>query len=70
MPKFPLRGTIGTALQFFGLGLCVHDFWVECEKISSPLRIHGFWIGVIFIVSGWIILSLDNYEKRRQVGKV
>jgi hypothetical protein len=53
------RNIIGTALQFFGLGLCVHDFIIECQKISSPYRMHGFWLGIVLIIAGWVLLSID-----------
>ena len=55
------KNLIGTALQFFGLGLCVHDFIVECQKISNPFRIppHGFWTGIVLIIAGWIILNIE-----------
>jgi len=63
MSKFLQRSftnLLGTALQFFGLGLCVHDFWLECGRISSPLRLHGFWVGTCLIISGWIILLIGD----------
>ncbi|MEM2449033.1 MAG: hypothetical protein QXT14_08825 [Candidatus Bathyarchaeia archaeon] len=41
-----------------GLGLSVHDFFVEC---SDPLRFppHGFWLGVFFIIVSVIMLSSE-----------
>jgi hypothetical protein len=48
---------IGTASIFFGLGIIIHDFILECQKISNPYRLHGFWIGIILVILGWILLN-------------
>ena len=63
LPKFLTRNArnlIGSILQFFGLGVMVHDFWLECGHISTPLRLHGFWAGTCLLITGWIVLLLED----------
>jgi len=45
---------ISAAIYFFGFGVAVHDFFVEC---ANPLRYppHGFWYGVSAMTIGFVL---------------
>jgi len=55
---------LGIALQWLGIGLCVHDFILECQKISNPYRFppHGFWWGTLSIVLGFIMVTWEHIK--------
>jgi len=53
---------LGVLLQWLGIGLCIHDFIKECQKISNPYTVHGFWWGIGFIIVGFFMLTW-NYVK-------
>lgn len=52
-----------------GLGLYLHDRWVEWMKgITFMGRIHGFDIGVVLMVVGFISLTLKYRVLVRKSG--
>jgi len=57
---------VGTALFFLGLGLAIHDFWLECP---DPLRWppHGFWWGCALVVVGYLLLTWAHVKWLRKV---
>ena len=55
-----MKKVVGTALQWLGIGLCVHDFIKECQ---NPYTIHGFWWGTAFIIIGWCIFNWNRIKQ-------
>ncbi|MEM1589683.1 MAG: hypothetical protein QW175_04645 [Candidatus Bathyarchaeia archaeon] len=52
------RHAVSFFLFGFGLGIVIHDFFVEC---ADPLRLppHGFWYGVMFILVAFVMFILN-----------
>ena len=67
--KLSRKAALAMMLQPAGIGFAVHDFVVECQHISNPYRIHGFWWGMIMIIAGlflwtWEIVNWLNLKRR------
>jgi len=58
------KTVIGVAFQWFGYGGMIHDFILECGKISNPWRWppHGFWIYLALSILGFAVQLIDYAE--------
>lgn len=59
--KISVKNSLSFLLFGFGLGIAIHDFFIECP---SPLRIppHSFWYGITLILVAFIIANLNSHS--------
>jgi hypothetical protein len=56
------RLAVGIILQWSGFSLMVHDYFEACELIDNPFAIQGFWFGLVFAVSGFLLITSDTVK--------